>query len=262
MESTGITMDTQAPLAVVTAAGGGIGSAVVRRFLAGGWLVAAVDRDAAALKRITPHGDNVLHTFVADMTREDEVNAVYDKIAALGELRVLVNGVGSVCGGGLRDLSLLEWQQGFDLNLTSVFLSTRAALPLLQRSGGDRVVVNISSTLAHVADATTLAYGAFKAALDQWTRAAALELAPEGIRVVAIAPGPVAGTAGEAHYEQQAYERFNPLGRFATTGEIAGVVAFLASEDARYITGTVIQIDGGDAALGVGWGSLPRLGVR
>lgn len=255
-------MDTVAPLAIVTAAGGGIGSAVVRRFMAGGYRVAAVDREAEALGRIMPHGDHGLHTFVADMTREDEVAAVYAEIAKLGDLSVLVNGVGSVCGGGLRDLSLAQWQQGFDLNLTSVFLSTRAALPLLERSGGDRVVINISSTLAQVADATTLAYGAFKAALDHWTRAAALELAPQGIRVVAVAPGPVAGTAGEQSYEEHAYERFNPLGRFATTDEIAGVVAFLASEDARYITGTVLQIDGGDAALGVGWGSLPRLGLR
>lgn len=251
------------PLAIVTAAGGGIGAAVVRRFLAQGLHVAAIDRDAATLQYlVSRNADPSLHTFVADMTNEVEVRDVYRQVADLGDLRVLVNGVGSTCSGSLRDLSLDAWQQGFDLNLTSVFLSTRAALPLLERSTGDRVVINISSTLASVADPTTLAYGAFKAALDHLTRAAALELAPQGIRVVAVAPGAVSGTVGEAAYEEAEYERLNPLGRFATPDEIAGVIAFLASSDARYITGTVLQIDGGDAALGVGWGSLPRLGLR
>lgn len=256
-------MKTNAPFAVVTAAGGGIGSAVVRRFLAQGLHVAAIDQDAAALERlVSSNTSESLHTFVADLTSEEQVARVYEKLADLEDLRIVVNGVGSNCSGGLRDLSLSQWQQGFDLNLTSVFLSTRAALPLLERSTGDRVVINISSTLASVADPTTLAYGAFKAALDHWTRAAALELAPQGIRVVAVAPGAVSGTVGEAAYEEADYERLNPLGRFASTDEIAGVIAFLASSEARYMTGTVLQIDGGDAALGVGWGSLPRLGLR
>jgi NAD(P)-dependent dehydrogenase (short-subunit alcohol dehydrogenase family) len=255
-------MNIQVPFAIVTAAGGGIGAAVVRRFLEQGLRVAAIDQDAAAMEQLASSTSSAsLHTFVADMTSEEQVCAVYEHVADLGDLRVLVNGVGSTCSGSLRDLSLNAWQQGFDLNLTSVFLSTRAALPLLERSTGDRVVINISSTLASVADPTTLAYGAFKAALEHLTRAAALELAPQGIRVVAVAPGAVSGTAGEAAYEEAQYERLNPLGRFATPDEIAGVIAFLASNDARYMTGTVIQIDGGDAALGVGWGCLPRLGL-
>ena len=256
-------MNADAPFAIVTAAGGGIGSAVVGRFLEQGLHVAAIDNDAAALNHLLAlHPGAALHPFVADMTDEDAVNTVYAQFAALQDVRVVVNGVGSVCSGGLRDMTMSQWRSGFDLNLTSVFLSTRAALPLLERSTGDRVIVNISSTLASVVDATTLAYGAFKAALDQMTRAMALDLAAQGIRVVAVAPGPVAGTTGEAQFEEAHYERFNPLGRFATTTEIAGVIAFLASHDARYMTGTVVQIDGGDAALGVGWGSLPRLGVR
>jgi NAD(P)-dependent dehydrogenase (short-subunit alcohol dehydrogenase family) len=256
-------MDKNTPFAIVTAAGGGIGAAVVRRFLARGLHVAAIDQDSDVLQHlVSSHVNPSLHTFVADMTSEDQVRAVYEQVADLGDLRVLVNGVGSTCSGGLRDLSLGAWQQGFDLNLTSVFLSTRAALPLLERSTGDRVIINISSTLARVADPETLAYGAFKAALEHWTRAAALELAPQGIRVVAVAPGAVSGTVGEAAYEEAEYERLNPLGRFATPDEIAGVIAFLASSEARYITGAVLPVDGGDAALGVGWGSLPRLGLR
>lgn len=253
-------MNVEAPVAIVTAAGGGIGSAIVRRLLRQGLDVAAIDLNEAALGRLAAQtSDGTLHTYVADMTSEDDVTRVFEQLSSLGNVRVLVNGVGSVCSGGLRDLTMTQWQLGFDLNLTSVFLATRAALPLLERSSGDRAVINISSSLATVADATTLAYGAFKAALDHWTRAAALELAPQGIRVLAVAPGAVAGTAGEAQFEDAQFERLVPLGRFATPDEIAGIIAFLASDDARYITGTVVQIDGGDTALGIGWGSLPRL---
>ncbi len=256
-------MGNALPVAVVTAAAGGIGSAVVYRLLAHGFEVVAIDLNQTALDQLAAlTTDGKLHTFAADMTDEEDVARVFGELAGFPNVRVLVNGVGSVCSGGLRDLTMAQWRQGFDLNLTSVFLSTRAALPLLERSTGDRVVINISSSLATVADATTIAYGAFKAALEHWTRAAALELAPQQIRVVAIAPGAVAGTVGEAQFEEDGFEQVVPLGRFATTDEIAGVIAFLASPDARYITGTVLRIDGGDAALGVGWGSLPKLGNR
>ncbi len=170
-----------------------------------------------------------------------------------------MNGVGSICSGGLRTIALSDWQHKFDLNLTSVLLCSRAALPLFKRSTGDRVVINLSSTLARVTDPDTLAYGAFKAALEQMTRAMALELAPQGIRAVVVAPGPVASTGGEAAWEEERYTRLNPLGRFATPDEIADVIAFLASPQARYITGTTLRVDGGDAALGIGWGSFDRL---
>jgi NAD(P)-dependent dehydrogenase (short-subunit alcohol dehydrogenase family) len=180
-------------------------------------------------------------------------------VAGLGDLHALVNGVGSACSGGLRDLNVNDWQRKFDLNLTSVLLCSQAALPLLEQRVGDRVIVNLSSTLARVADPDTLAYGAFKAALEHMTRSMALELAPQNIRVVAVAPGPVAATGGEAAWEQERYVRLNPLCRFATADEIAGIIAFLLSPAACYITGTTISVDGGDSALGIGWGTFNRL---
>jgi NAD(P)-dependent dehydrogenase (short-subunit alcohol dehydrogenase family) len=130
---------------------------------------------------------------------------------------------------------------------------------MLERGDGDRVIVNISSTLATVADPETLAYSTFKAGLEQLTRALALELAPAGIRAVAVAPGPVSATGGEADYDTPDFARLNPLGRFATVEEIAGVVGFLASPAATYITGIVLRVDGGDSALGAGWGPLLAL---
>ncbi len=247
-------------VAVVTAAGSGIGKATAQRLLRDGFRVVAADRDEEALARLAAEQDGVpLHTHVADVTDPPAVEDLFAAVEAFGGLHVLVNGVGSICSGGLRTLALDEWQGKFDLNLTSVLLCSRAALPLLERSEG--VIVNISSTLARVADPDTLAYGAFKAALEQMTRTMALELAPQGIRVVAVAPGPVASTGGEAAWDENRYARLNPLGRFATPHEIADVIAFVASPAARYITGTTIAVDGGDVALGAGWGTLTKLGV-
>jgi 3-oxoacyl-[acyl-carrier protein] reductase len=246
--------------AVVTAAGGGIGRAIVLRLLAQGDTVWAIDIDGAALDRLAAEvGSGALRLMRGDMTAPADVERVFSEIKLTGGIHVLVNGVGSQCGGSLRDLSPERWRQMFDLNLTSVFLCTRRALPLLEATDGDRVVLTISSTLASVADPSTLAYGAFKAGLEQFTRALALELAPIGIRALAVAPGPVTATAGEAAYESPEYRRLNPLGRFATPEEVGGIVAFLASPDASYITGTVIKVDGGDSALGAGWGPLQRL---
>jgi len=247
-------------VAVVTAAGSGIGKATAQRLLRDKFTVLAVDIDAAALAGLAnEHQDLPLHTHVADVTDQQAVERVFAAAAQLGALQVLVNGVGSICSGGLRTLALDDWQRKFNLNLTSVLLCSRAALPLLERSTGDRVMINISSTLARVADPDTLAYSAFKAGLEQMTRAMGLELAPYSIRVVAIAPGPVASTGGEGAWETARYAQLNPLGRFATPDEIADVIAFLASPAARYITGTTLRVDGGDTALGIGWGSFDRL---
>ncbi|HEX6292619.1 MAG TPA: SDR family oxidoreductase [Herpetosiphonaceae bacterium] len=244
-------------IAVVTAAAGGIGRATVRRLLADRFAVVAVDVDAAALDELKAAAStDALQTIVGDMTSEHDVARVFGQVAQAGPLAALINGVGSTCSSELRALSLDDWQRLFALNLTSVFLCTRAALPLLEAASGDRVIVNLSSTLAQVADPQTLAYGAFKAALEHLTRALALEVAPSGIRAINVAPGPVAATGGEAAFETDDFARLNPLGRFATVDEIAAVIAFLASPDAAYITGTTIRVDGGDSALGAGWGPL------
>ena len=247
-------------IALVTAAAGGIGRAAVHHLLSSGLTVVAVDRDAAALQTLSAtHSATALHTIAGDMTGEADVAQAVELAGSLGELAVLVNGVGSTCGSALRDLTLCEWQRLFAVNLTSAFLCIKAALPLLEAAAGDRVIINISSTLAQVADPETLAYGAFKAGLEQMTRALALEVAPQRIRAVAIAPGPVAATGGEAAFETDENARLNPLGRFAGVDEIGALIAFLASPAAAYITGTIIRVDGGDSALGAGWGPLQAL---
>jgi NAD(P)-dependent dehydrogenase (short-subunit alcohol dehydrogenase family) len=249
----------QPRVALVTAAGGAIGRATVAALLAQGYRVIAADLDRRALDELAANAiPTALDTIVGDMTDRADVDRVFDRVRQIGALHVLINGVGSSCSGSLRDLTPDRWQRMFDLNLTSVLLCTQAAIPGLQASIGDRVIVNISSTLATVADPTTLAYGAFKAALEQWTRSLALDLAPQ-IRVVTVAPGPVADTAGEAAFDAATYAPLNPLRRFATGSEVAALIAFVASPAAAYLTGTTLRLDGGDSALGAGWGPLRAL---
>lgn len=253
-------MDSRQKIAAVTAAGGAIGGAIARRLIEQGLAVVAIDIDGVALETLSRDMKSArLSTLTGDMTEPADVERVFGAVERVGTLRVLVNGVGSNCSGGLRDITPATWQRKFDLNLTSVLLCTRAALPLLEAGEGDRVIINISSTLATVADPETLAYGAFKAGLEQMTRALALELAPSGIRAVAIAPGPVSASGGEAEYDTPEFARLNPLGRFATADEIASVAGFLASPAAAYITGIIMRVDGGDSALGAGWGPLQAL---
>lgn len=253
-------MERTQRVAVVTAAGGGIGRATVRRLLAQDYVVLALDHNPAALESLAADsGTQALHCVVADLTRPDDVARSFERVSRLGRLDVLINGVGSTCSSRLHDLSINDWQRLFDLNLTSVFLATRAALPLLEATPGDRAIINLSSTLAVVADPDTLAYGALKAGLEQMTRSLALELAPKGIRVVCVAPGPVAETGGEEAFETEANARLNPLGRFATVDEVAALIAFAASPESSYLTGTTLRLDGGDSALGAGWGPLTVL---
>ncbi len=246
--------------AVVTAAGGGIGAAITRRLLAQQYTVFAADNDPDALERLRQSArSSRLQPVVCDVTDPVAVERAFAEIGRHGPLHVLINGVGSTCSGGIRDLSLERWHAMFGLNLTSVFLATRAALPLLEAATGDRVVITLSSTLAAVADHTTIAYSTFKAGLEQFTRALALELAPSKIRAVAVAPGPVTATGGEASFDTESNARLNPLGRFATPDEVAALTAFLVSEEATYLTGAIIRLDGGDAALGAGWRPLEAL---
>lgn len=250
----------QARIALVTAGAGGLGRATVAALLEQGMRVIAADVDQAGLDTLRDvYHTPALHTIRGDLTKPADVARIVAVAGELGGLHVLVNSVGSTCGGGVRDLALERWQRMFDLNLTSVLLTIQAALPLLEATSGDRVILNISSTLAAVADPTTLAYGAFKAGLEQLTRSLALELAPHGIRAIALAPGPVAATAGEAAYDSATFARLNPLGRFATAEEIGAMLAWLASPAATYITGTTIRVDGGDSTLGAGWGPLQSL---
>jgi 3-oxoacyl-[acyl-carrier protein] reductase len=245
--------------AVVTGAARGMGLAIARQLAREGHEVHGIDvlpEIEEAFAALAAEGLAV-RAHRLDISREEEVLGLPDRMgAAHGRLAVLVNNaaVSPKRNGrrlGFTDLTLDDWRQVMEVNLTGAFLVTRSCLPPMLRNGWGRVVNNSSvggKTVIGVAAAT---YNASKAGLLGLTRALALEVAPRGVTVNAICPGRIetamaAGAVAETNAELL---RRTPVGRFGTPQEVADLVAFLASERAGFITGAAIDINGGLAML-------------
>ena len=248
---------TARTVAVVTGAGSptGIGIATARALACAGHrvlIVSTTDRikDRAAELRAAGHE---AHALVADLTSEPDIERLHEHAAALGDVSVLVNNAGmAVLGemdapGNLERLDLGDWQRSLERNLTSAFLVTRAFLLGMKARGYGRIV-NVSSTTGAVsAVAGDTAYAAAKAGLVGFTRAVALEAAPHGVTVNAVAPGWIA-TGSQTAREAAAGLR-TPVRRSGSPGEIAALIAFLASPAASYIVGQLIVADGGNSII-------------
>ncbi len=179
-----------------------------------------------------------------DVSDADHWAAVIRAIAARsGKLDVLVNNAGIIHVTAILDEDPSAWRRLIGVNLTGAFLGIRAAVPLMKKAGKGSII-NISSIFGPAGAAGYAAYGASKAGLLGLTRAAALELAPDHIRVTAICPGGVSTPMNENEKDGGVVPQ-TPLGRRAHVSEIAGVVAFLAGDDASFVTGTEIFVDGG-----------------
>ncbi len=242
---------------LVTGATSGIGRAVALRFAASAARVAAVGRNAEALRQV---GDAIRKaggeplTVPADVTREDDVRHLIQRaVSEFGHLDVLVNAAGHISSGSIEDTSLAAWDQMLDVNLRAVFHLMQLATPHLIETQGN--IVNISSVTGLRSFPGVLAYCVSKAGVDQLTRCAALELAPKKVRVNAVNPGVVVteihkrGGMGEEDYERflEHSRTTHPIGRVGQPSEVAELVFYLASEKASWITGATYSIDGGRA---------------
>ncbi len=238
---------------LITGGASGIGAATAARFVEEGARVAIVDRDREGCDRISQELPGLVGAFRADVSHAKQVqHALGNVIVALGGLNVVINNAGISIRHSFLDITPEEWERVLAVNLTGVFnVAQSAARYMMQHSGG--VILNMASTNGIVGHPHYADYNATKAGVIELTRSMALELAPK-VRVNAVAPGYVLTPMQRAEYSDAMLKAVNqkiPLGRHAQPEEVAAMFAFLASDEAAYLTGQVYVIDGGETAGGL-----------
>jgi NAD(P)-dependent dehydrogenase (short-subunit alcohol dehydrogenase family) len=252
---------SQPKTALVTGAARGIGLATAKRFLADGWRVALLDIDGENLQRTCAAlaKPDVTLALTCDVADAAGVARAIDQIKErFARLDALVNNAGIAIFKPILDVTYEDWQRVLAVNLTGPFLVTQAAAPLMRDSGGG-AIVNITSISGLRASTLRTAYGTSKAGLAHLTKQQAAELASLGIRVNAVAPGPVDTAMAKAVHTPEIradYHNHMPLNRYGLEEELAEAIYFLCSDRSSYITGQVLAVDGGFEATGIG---LPAL---
>ncbi len=251
--------------ALVTGGGGGIGRGIAETLTSYGAqvVVAELKQERAAAVEAALKAAKADHLVLRiDVRQEAQVNDLMNQIEnRYGKLDVLVNNVGTASAPKLFEFTTNEdWDFDYQINLRHMFLVTRAAIPLIRKSGKGGSIINFSSIEAFRGIPLMTAYGAFKAAVIGFTQSLALELGHEGIRVNAVAPETTESEAIQPSKwikpeDRGAIASAIPLGRFGTPTDAAGCVVFLASELSAWVTGTTIHLDGG-ALAAAGWHRL------
>lgn len=249
---------------LITGGSSGLGRAAVMRFLNEGANVTIIDKNIGpvdTIRKETQANPERLFAFEADVTSPDGLSvAVKESIQALGELNILFANAGIGSGGLVQDLPEETWFDVIQTNLNGVFLTCKYAIPSMIKKPGNAIVTMASSMAGWDTSIGGAAYMASKEGVSGLTKSLALQLARFGVRVNAICPGiietPLSG--GTEEERETRYERFRqriPLRRVGLPEDVAAAVAFLASDDARHITGSMLLIDGGQTLQS--WSNAP-----
>ena len=250
---------TEEKLAIVTGAARGIGLATAKLFNENGFKVAIVDKDKNEITKLSIL-NNDIRTFCYDISNHDSIDKMFNSILKWhNRIDVLVNNAGVADFGKIESTDLNRWNDVMRTNLDGAFMCSQKSISHLKKTRG--CIINIASISGLRASTLRVAYGTSKAAIIQLTKQQAAELGEYGIRVNCVAPGPVKTKLAMAVHTQDiidAYHDAIPLNRYGTEIEIANAIYFLASEQASYVTGQILAVDGGFEATGVGLPSLRK----
>jgi len=244
-------MRLEGKTALVTGAGSGIGKCISETYAREGARVAVVDLNADAAKAAARSIGNTAIALRCDVTKKDDVDsAVAETLSAFGKLDILVNNAGAThVNKPMLEIGEEEFDRIYAVNVKGVFLGCQAVVPHFRKAGGG-VIINIGSTAGLRPRPGLSAYNATKGAVHILTKTLAVELAPDHIRVCAIAPVAtdtplLPSFLGPAPGQREKFIATVPLGRLAKPEDIANAALFLASADAQFVTGNIVEVDGG-----------------